>query len=116
MFIAAPKDFVEKPTVKQNVKAGDVVQYWEEYKKKVAIANQILRKVSDYANVYYTSKPTPLPRNYDPFVCSICDYGVIIHSMWGAEAKDAIFKRYKQLQDTIMADAPDYLINKLTGK
>lgn len=38
----------------------------------------------------------------DPFVCSICDYGVIIHSMWGAEAEDATIKRYEQLRDAII--------------
>lgn len=43
-----------------------------------------------------------LPFNGDPFVCSLCDYGVIIHSMWGAEAEDVTIKRYEQLRDAII--------------
>lgn len=38
----------------------------------------------------------------DPFVCSICEHGVIIHSMWGAEAEDATIKRYEQMRDAII--------------
>lgn len=112
MFIAAPKDFVEKPTVKQVVNPHRIRQFELyplttekdriEYEAEVRLANRILSDVSDYANVKYSTAPKPLPRNYDPFVCSLCDYGVIIHSMWGAEAEDATIKRYEQLRDAII--------------
>lgn len=112
MFIAAPKDFVEKPTVKLAVNSHRIhnlqqypTLYREDllkYEAEVDLANRILRGVSDYANIKYSPKPKPLPRNYDPFVCSLCDYGVIIHSMWGAEAEDATIKRYEQLRDAII--------------
>lgn len=112
MFIAAPKDFVEKPTVKLAVDSRRIsdferypLLYKEERRKhklKVDEANLILREVSGYANVKYAIAPKQLPRNYDPFVCSLCDHGVIIHSMWGAEAEDATIKRYEQLRDAII--------------
>ena len=114
MFIAAPKDFVEKPTVKQavdsyrihNIKSYPTL-YAEErlkYEAEVNLANRMLRDVQEYANVTYATAPKPLPRNYDPFVCTLCDYGVIIHSMWGAEAEDATIKRYEQLRDAIIGN------------
>lgn len=62
----------------------------------------MLRGVSGYVNAQYSTTPKILPYNYDPFVCSICDYGVIIHSMWGPEAEDAIIERYKELRDKII--------------
>ena len=112
MFIAAPKDFVEKPTVKQAVDSHRIHQLKLyplitekdriKYEAEVRLANRILSDVSDYANVKYSTAPKPLPRNYDPFVCSLCDHGVIIHSMWGAEAEDATIKRYEQLRDAII--------------
>mgnify|MGYP001068953561 CR=1 FL=1 len=115
MFIAAPKDFVEKPTVKQAVDSHRIYNiehyptlYAEErlkYETEVNLANRILRGVQGYANVTYSTAPEPLPLNYDPFVCSICDHGVIIHSMWGAEAEDATIKRYEQLRDAIIGNS-----------
>lgn len=111
MFIAAPKDFVEKPTVKLATSTIES-QYarfphlyneeYREYSNKVKAANRMLRGVSGYVNAQYSTTPKILPYNYDPFVCSICDYGVIIHSMWGPEAEDAIIERYKELRDKII--------------
>lgn len=48
----------------------------------------------------YNSEFVPVP-----FVCSLCDHGVIIHSMWGAEAEDATIKRYEQLRDAIIGNS-----------
>ncbi len=115
MFIAAPKDFVEKPSVKQAVDPHRTYNFrlyphlYEkerlEYEAEVNLANRMLRDVQEYANVTYATAPKPLPRNYDPFVCTLCDYGVIIHSMWGAEAGDATIKRYEQLRDAIIGNS-----------
>ena len=69
---------------------------------RIELANEILRGVQGYANVTYATAPKRLPYNFDPFVCSICDHGVIIHSMWGAEAEDAAIMRYEQLRDAII--------------
>lgn len=106
MFIAAPKDFVEKPKIKRY---EDPYRFYDisymgtdKESQKVELANSILRGVSEYANVEYSPEPKSLPRNYDPFVCTVCKHGVIIHSMWGAEAEDSTIKRYEQLRDAII--------------
>lgn len=103
-FIAAPCEFVEKPKISINSKTTSYSFSWERDEKQRIInrGNEILKGVSEYANVTYSSIPKPLPSNYDPFVCSLCDHGVIIHSMWGAEAEDATIKRYEQLRDAII--------------
>lgn len=111
MFIAAPKDFVQKPSVKRaggESKLPRSYIYKELYSHlsdNIRAANKILSEVREYANIEYSPIPKPLPRNYDPFVCTLCDYGVIIHSKWGAEAEDATIKRYEQLRDAIMGGA-----------
>jgi len=109
MFIAAPKDFVEKPTIKARQELIDYSSYSSMFDNRIndriELANHILSGVQGYANVTFATAPKPLPRNYDPFVCSICDHGVIIHSMWGAEAEDATIKRYEQLRDAIIGNS-----------
>lgn len=111
MFIAAPKDFVEKPTVRefkeQTMRIRPFSSY-QEIAKQWDRANSILKDIGDYANVIYSPKPAPLPVNYDPFVCTLCEYGVIIHSMWGPEALDGTVKRYEQLRDTIISNGWDF--------
>lgn len=106
MFIAAPKDFVEKPTIKAHQDRIDYLSYSSMFDNRIndriELANHILSGIQGYANVTFATAPKPLPRNYDPFVCSICDHGIIIHSMWGAEAEDATIKRYEQLRDAII--------------
>lgn len=51
-------------------------------------------------------KTQPLPKRmlYDPFICSLTPYGVLIHAKWGPEAEDATIKRYEQLRDAIMGN------------
>lgn len=106
LFIAAPKEFVGKPDV-GFYENYSISRYWEsdENEDRRERANYILREIKDYANVRFAAAPTRLPLNYDPFVCSLCNYGVIIHSMWGAEAEDATIKRYEQLRDAIIGGA-----------
>lgn len=41
-------------------------------------------------------------RTYDPFICSLTPYGVMIFSKWGDEAQDEIIKRYEQLRDAVI--------------
>ena len=36
-------------------------------------------------------------RTYDPFICSLTKYGVMIFTKWGNEAQDDIIKRYEAL-------------------
>lgn len=31
----------------------------------------------------------------DPFICSLCEYGVIIYTAWGREAEDEMLNKYK---------------------
>lgn len=31
----------------------------------------------------------------DPFICSFCDYGIIIYTAWGKEAEDEMLNKYK---------------------
>lgn len=109
MFIAAPKDFVEKPAIKAYQEDIDYSSYSamfdDRINHRIELANAILHGVQGYANVTYATAPKQLPRDYDPFVCSLCDHGVIIHSMWGAEAEDATIKRYEQLRDAIIGNS-----------
>lgn len=94
MFIAAPKDCVVKPNI-------SLKRYHRNTFEREQ-SNNILYNVKAYANVSYTPEPKPLSLNYDPFICSLCDYGVIIHSMWGPEAQSATINRYQQLRDAII--------------
>lgn len=41
-------------------------------------------------------------RTYDPFICSLTPFGVMIFSKWGDEAQDEIIKRYEQLRDAVI--------------
>ena len=36
-------------------------------------------------------------RTYDPFICSLTKYGVMIFTKWGDEAQDDIIKQYEAL-------------------
>ena len=51
---------------------------------------------------FIKTQPLPERKVYDPFICSLTRYGVLIHAKWGAEAEDATIKRYEQLRDAIM--------------
>jgi len=93
VFIAAPKEYMQKMRA-NDVDFGD----WE--------LDNALHK---YTNAKTQTKP--LLHDDDPFVCSCCKHGVIIHSMWGAEAEDATIKRYEQLRDTILGNATPMLPN-----
>lgn len=102
LYIAAPKAFVQKPHVGYNSSNSYQMFLSDREINNRQRANAILERIKDYANVKFASVPYRLPRDYDPFVCSNCRYGVIIHSMWGAEAEDATIKRYEQLRDAII--------------
>lgn len=41
-------------------------------------------------------------RTYDPFICSLTPFGVMVYTKWGDEAQDEIIKRYEQLRDAII--------------
>lgn len=51
---------------------------------------------------FIETQPLPERKLYDPFICSLTPYGVLIHAKWGAEAEDATIKRYEQLRDEII--------------
>lgn len=57
-------------------------------------------------------KTQPLPKRmlYDPFICSLTPYGVLIHAKWSPEAEDATIRRYEQLRDAIMGNDQHKLI------
>jgi len=95
LFIAAPKRFMAKVNVNREALQGPSYDITERAERE------------GYINVKTSHNPyaQPLPYNYDPFVCSACKHGIIIHSMWGAEAEDATIKRYEQLRDTILGNA-----------
>lgn len=54
---------------------------------------------------FIKTQPLPERKLYDPFICSLTPYGVLIHAKWGAEAEDATIKRYEQLRDTIIGNS-----------
>lgn len=103
LFIAAPKDFIGKSPVTIEATAAQEVR-------------DIIHKAerNGYVGRIREIIPQQLPYNYDPFICSLCDYGVIIHSMWGAEAYDATIKRYEQLRDSIIGKAVPMMLNGKT--
>ncbi|MCM1066420.1 MAG: hypothetical protein NC418_02465 [Muribaculaceae bacterium] len=51
---------------------------------------------------FIKTQPLPERKVYDPFICSLTRYGVLIHAKWGAEAEDATIKRYEQLRDAVI--------------
>lgn len=103
LFIAAPKDFIGKYPITIEATATKEVR-------------DIIHKAerNGYVGRIREIIPQQLPYNYDPFICSLCDYGVIIHSMWGAEAHDATIKRYEQLRDSIISKAVPMMLNGKT--
>ncbi len=120
LFIAAPRSFMTKPTF-----AYKPLDYRmlgliydradaDKERRNADVANRLLEHVADYVNIEYIKIPEPqpvrLPKNFDPFVCTLCKYGVIIHSMWGPEAEDATIKRYEQLRDAIIGNEQQKLI------
>lgn len=109
LFIAAPKEFVKKPAVGFYDTYRAASFSWKQDKDAAERdrANSILRKIKDYANARLATAPARLPHNYDPFVCSLCEYGVIIHTMWGAEAQDKTIKRYEDLREAIIGKGGD---------
>lgn len=54
---------------------------------------------------FIKTQPLPERKLYDPFICSLTPYGVLIHVKWGAEAEDATIKRYEQLRDAIIGNS-----------
>lgn len=54
---------------------------------------------------FIKTQPIPERRLYDPFICSLTPYGVLIHAKWGPEAEDATIKRYEQLRDAIIGNS-----------
>lgn len=74
MFIAAPAQ--EMLPYK--------IQVWD---KRVVIPNSGTFNRFEKARV----------RTYDPFICSLTKYGVMIFTKWGNEAQDDIIKRYEAL-------------------
>lgn len=37
----------------------------------------------------------------DPIVFRFCEYGIVIHTMWGKESEDKVFEEYKKLNNLI---------------
>lgn len=59
--------------------------------------------IARYCDIdFIKTQPLPERKLYDPFICSLTPYGVLIHAKWGAEAEDATIKRYEQLRDEII--------------
>lgn len=104
LFVAAPKGFIGKSTVTIEVTATQEVR-------------DIIHKAerNGYVGRVTEIVPRQLPLNYDPFICSVCIYGVIIHSMWGAEAQDSTIRRYQELRDTIIGKAAPMMLNGNTS-
>ena len=40
-------------------------------------------------------------RPIDPIVFRFCEYGIVIHTMWGKEADDKVFEEYKKLNNLV---------------
>ncbi len=96
LIIAAPKEFMALATMTYRPET----EAWTRKAQKDGLVNVVEKPV-----------PQSLPYNYDPFICSLCKHGVIIHSMWGAEAEDAAIKRYQELRDTIIGNTAPTLPN-----
>ena len=103
-FIAAPKWSIRKPQLQiyESQPLRLIESRNERTVEEIRFANLLLDKVTDYVNVVHAQEPSPLSSKDDPFVCSLCDYGVIIHSKWGVEAENRIIKRYEELRETII--------------
>lgn len=53
------------------------------------------QKYLDDAEVQVSTEPI------DPIVFQYCPYGVLVHSVWGEEAEDAVLKEYMKLNDLL---------------
>lgn len=108
LFIAAPKDYVDKPSlrVKNRFEFGFSLPNRERRVIEQISADKILQGIEGSGYVREISQPAITVHSYDidPFICSICDLGVIIHSMWGAEADDSTIRRYAELRDAIIGN------------
>lgn len=75
---------------------------------------QLIIEKSDIARYceidFIKTQPLPKRKLYDPFICSLTPYGVLIHAKWGAEAEDATIKRYEQLRDSIIGSSKSLTI------
>lgn len=119
LFVAAPKGFIHQSTVEIDATAPEGLD--KSATKIVAAATQEVRDIihkaerNGYVGRVTEIVPRQLPLNYDPFICSLCIYGVIIHSMWGAEAQDSTIRRYQELRDTIIGKAAPMMLNGNTS-
>lgn len=88
-FIAAPRGQMKKVSIYR-------------LESDYSFAGHTVRTYERKRHFQFDEKGEAIFPSPDPFVCSVCKYGIIIHSMWGAEAEDATIKRYEQLRDAIM--------------
>lgn len=111
-FSAAEKAGEDAVAAERSISPKSVRYSWQrEYTSSHAIRKekerlQAIIEESDIPRYckcdFIKTQPLPERKVYDPFICSLTHYGVLIHAKWGAEAEDATIKRYEQLRDAII--------------
>ncbi len=89
----------------------EYVSFMEMRKLVIREEEERLQSIIEKSNIaryceidFIKTQPLPERKLYDPFICSLTPYGVLIHAKWGAEAEDATIKRYEQLRDAIIGN------------
>lgn len=84
---------------------GDIEEFEnEEWAKKVSLTVQYVNREDMFIACPKSNlqeKTVIVSHAVDPIIFQYCPYGVLIYTMWGEEAEDKVFEKYKRLNNLI---------------